>query len=152
MDPKLNLPNISLSIKEDKVWDMLRKKYVKLTPEEWVRQHFIHYLIQSGYSKNLMQSEQLVRYNMMSKRCDILVSDNAGAPCLIVECKAPTIKLNEDTFYQIAKYYHVLRAPLLVLTNGLEHIYAILNPKNNKISYLKELPSKQELESLINDF
>ncbi len=152
MNPELNLPPAELRLKDGNVWDLLRKKFVKLTPEEWVRQHFIHHLINLGYSKNLMQSEQLVRYNSMAKRCDIVAFNNQAVPVLIVECKAPSVPLTEDTFYQICKYYHALKAPLLILTNGIDHIYALLNPKTNEMNFLKTLPDKQNLEQLIHNF
>lgn len=152
MNPDLNLPKFELKIKENEIWDCLRLKYVKLTPEEWVRQNFIYYLMSLGYSKNLMQSEKLVKYNSLNKRCDIIVYDNFGNPQIIVECKAPKIKLSKDTFYQIAKYQSTIKATLLILTNGLQHINAILNHKTQAISIIKETPSISELESLRSNF
>jgi len=138
--PILNLPKANLKLKPNQIWDILRKKYVLHTPEEWVRQHFIHYLISLGYSENLMASEKLVNYNNMSKRCDIVAFNNKNETLLIVECKAPHINLTEDTFYQIAKYNSVLNAKFLILTNGIQHIVAHVDKQKNEISYLKEIP------------
>lgn len=143
----LNFPPAELRISGNKVWDVLQKKLVLLTPEEWVRQHTIHYLINvKGYSKNLMQSEYTVKYNSLRKRCDIVVFNNKLKPILIVECKAPQIKLTENTFFQIAKYYSTLQAPILMLTNGLHHVYAMMNDANADIQFLEDLPSKAELD------
>jgi hypothetical protein len=138
--PILNLPKADLKLKDNHIWDILRQKYVLHTPEEWVRQHFIHYLIELGYSKNLMASEKLVKYNNMSKRCDIVAFNNKNETLLIVECKAPHIKLTQDTFYQIAKYNSVLNAKYLILTNGIHHIIAFVEEKNNEISFLQNIP------------
>jgi hypothetical protein len=150
MFPPLNFPVAQLKINGSTVWDILQKKYVKLTPEEWVRQHTIHFLVhQKGYSKNLMQSEFTVTYNNMRKRCDIVIFNNQLKPIIIVECKAPKIKLSEDTFFQIAKYYATLQAPLLVLTNGIQHIYAVIGQNNKTIQYLSEMPSRENFELLI---
>lgn len=153
MQQNLNLPSINLKISDKKVWDVLQKKYVNLTAEEWVRQHMIHFLInEKGYSKNLMQSEYTVDYNNLKKRCDIIVFNNALKPIMIVECKAPHITLNEDTFFQIAKYYSTLKAPLLILSNGIKHIHALIDSRNAAIKYLKNLPNKKELDLLTHDF
>lgn len=138
--PVLNLPKANLKLKQNQIWDILRQKYVLHTPEEWVRQHFIHYLIGLGYSKNLMASEQMVKYNNMSKRCDIVAFNNKNETLLIVECKAPHIKLTQETFYQIAKYNSVLNAKYLVLTNGIHHIVAYVDKQKNEISFLNQLP------------
>ncbi len=140
--PELNLPKANLRLKDDLIWCVLRKKYIKNTPEEWVRQHFIHYLItQLDYPIGLMASEKMVKYNGMSKRCDIVSFSNELKTVLIVECKAPKIKLTEDVFYQIAKYNFTLKAPLLILTNGLQHIVAHIDIENNEVKYLEKLPN-----------
>lgn len=153
MYPTLNFPLANLKLKGDKIWDILQKKHVINTPEEWVRQHMIHFLVnEKGYSKNLMQSEHTVTYNRLKKRCDIVIYDRNLKPIVIVECKAPSIKLTEDTFFQIAKYYSTLKAPLLILSNGIHHIHALINSKENRINYLKEVPNKSELDILTNNF
>ena len=133
-------------MKEENVWDELRQKYIKCTPEEWVRQNFIHYLINHlNYPKGRMISEYKVNYNGMNKRCDIAVYDAESNPQFIVECKAPQIKITEDTFYQIAKYTFVLKAPYLILTNGLEHYCAHVDRSSGSIQYLQEIPNYNDI-------
>lgn len=140
--PELNLPKANIKLKDDLIWCVLRNKYIKNTPEEWVRQHFIHYLINElNYPYGLMASERVVKYNDMSKRCDIVSFSNDLKTVLIVECKAPKVKLTKDVFYQIAKYNFTLKAPLLILTNGIQHIVAHVNSESNEIEFLKEIPS-----------
>ena len=147
MHPKLNLPSFNIRTQDQQIWDRLRKKYVPNDPEEWVRQNFIYYLIEHlGYPEGLMASEYTVNYNKMKKRCDIVVMNRELQAVVIVECKAPHIRLTEDTFYQIARYNHVLKAPLLILTNGLQHFCALVKT-DGTISYLQEIPNKKALES-----
>ena len=150
MYPALNLPAADLKMKDDTIWDELRKKYYKCTPEEWVRQNFIQYLIHhKNYPKGRLVSEYTVDYNGMKKRCDIaLFNDRLGVD-VIVECKAPDIKLNEDTFYQIAKYTSVLQAPILILTNGVNHYCAFVDLAKTELRFLKEIPNQEELIQLL---
>lgn len=148
MHPALNLPTADIRFKDEQIWDRLRKKYLKDTPEEWVRQNFIAYLIDHlGYSEGLMASEYKVEYNEMHKRCDIVALDKHSKTLLIVECKAPKVPLTEDTFYQIARYNHILNAPLLILTNGMQHYCALIREK--KLQYLEAIPNRKELENLL---
>lgn len=150
MYPALNLPVTELKLKGDTIWDELRKKYYKCTPEEWVRQNFIHYLIQhKNYPKGRMVSEYMVEYNGMKKRCDIALFNKQLGVDVIVECKAPDINLNEDTFYQIAKYTSVLQAPILILTNGLKHFCAFVDVPKAELRFLKEIPNQEELIKLL---
>lgn len=150
MYPPLNLPPAELRMDGEQVWDGLRKKWLKCTPEEWVRQHFIHYLISHlNYPKGRMVSEYLVKYNQMNKRCDIALFSAERKAEVIVECKAPKIALTEDTFYQVAKYAHVLGAPLLILTNGLAHYCALIDQTSGSIKYLPEIPNYENLKKLI---
>jgi len=147
--PELNLPKAKLKLKDDLIWCVLRRKYIKNTPEEWVRQHFIHYLINElSYPVGLMASESIVKYNDMSKRCDIVAFSNELKTLMIVECKAPKIKLTEDVFYQIAKYNFTLKAPLLILTNGLQHVVAHIDVASKEIKYLKEIPIYEKVVAL----
>lgn len=151
MFPKLNLPEYEIKIKDDQIWDPLRKKHLKITPEEWVRQNFIQYLIQDKeYSAGRMVSEHTVVYNGMQKRCDIAIFNQEMSVDIIVECKAPDVNLTEDTFYQIAKYAHVLQAPILILTNGINHYCAFVDVSNNELRFLKKIPSQKELADMIN--
>ena len=143
--PKLNLPLAALKIKSvegtTQVFDEVRKKYLVLTPEEWVRQHFIHYLNkEKKYPFGLMGVEQMVKYNGISTRADIVVYNKEGKPILIVECKAPKVKITQEAFNQIAKYNFKLRVKNLVVTNGLQHFCCEMNYENNKITFLKEIP------------
>ncbi len=138
----LNLPKapLKLSRKDDEVfvWCAVRKKKLLCTPEEWVRQHVIHFLNKEHrVSFSLMSTEHRVNYNGREKRADIVVFSNEGRPKLIVECKAPDIKLNRETLFQIAQYRKELNANLLMLSNGLEHIYARVDGEG--IQYLDSL-------------
>jgi len=123
---KLNLPDYDPSLKKEngKVWifDVIRKKYIVLTPEEWVRQHFINYLIaELKYPKSLFRIEGSLSYNKLQKRSDILVFDRNGKAWLLIECKSPTIKLNQKAFNQVAVYNMTLGAKYLAVTNGMAH-------------------------------
>jgi hypothetical protein len=142
---KLNLPtyNFKLKSKENKtlIFDKLRKKYMVLTPEEWVRQHFIHFLTkEKNYPTSLIAIEKQLTINNLKKRSDILVFNTDGKPEIIVECKAPSIKITQDTFDQIARYNLKLKANFLIVTNGLEHFYCKMDYKNETYIFLKEIP------------
>ena len=122
----LNLPPYAHKViqKEGKlfIFDELRKKYVFLTPEEWVRQHFIHFLInEHGYPRALMKVEGGLSYHGLSKRTDLVVYDRTGSPFAVVECKDVGVPLTQEVFDQVAGYNQVLRAPYLILVNGLEY-------------------------------
>ncbi|MFT4599854.1 MAG: hypothetical protein ACI857_000021 [Arenicella sp.] len=150
MYQELNLPKSEVRLKEDKIWDRLRKKWYKSTPEEWVRQNFINYLIESKlFPEGRLVSEHLVKYNGMNKRCDIALFGKDLKVKVIVECKAPKVKLTQDTFYQIARYNKVLMASLLILTNGIQHYCAFIDLKNKEIKFLPEIPDFEELEKLL---
>jgi type I site-specific restriction endonuclease len=143
--PQLNLPIAALKTKlvegTTQVFDQVRKKYLILTPEEWVRQHFIHYLHQEKkYPLGLMGVEKMVKYNGMQTRADIVLYAADGKPNMIVECKAPNVKITQDAFNQIAKYNFKLKVDFLVVTNGMQHFCCALDYKNNKISFMKEVP------------
>ena len=142
----LNLPKAELKIKSSEntlyIFDIIRKKYVVLTPEEWVRQHVIHYLITSkGYPKSLIAVEKQLIINTLKKRFDILVFNTKGLPDLIIECKSPSINISQDTFDQIARYNLKINATLLMVTNGLAHYYCELDPLNKQYIFLKDLPA-----------
>ena len=144
--PQLNLPNAVLKTKlvegTTQVFDAVRKKYLALTPEEWVRQHFIHYLnSEKKYPLGLMGVEQMVKYNGQSTRADIVLYTTEGKPNMIVECKAPMLKITQDAFNQIAKYNFKLRVDFLVVTNGMQHFCCAMDYVNNKITFLEEIPN-----------
>ncbi len=149
MHPTLNFPLVQLRLKDDQVWDPLRRKFVKLTPEEWVRQHTIAYLTSHlGYSSGLMSSEHNVVYAGQKKRCDIVAFDSQMNALLLVECKAPEVPVQDQTLYQIAKYANVLRAKFLLLTNGLQHFCARIDAERGTLNFLREVPNRKEAESL----
>jgi len=142
----LNLPTYSFKIKskENKlyIFDILRKKNVVLTPEEWVRQNYVQYLIHDKkYPKTLIAIEKQLKINHLIKRTDILIFDKNGNPHIIVECKAPSIKITQDAFDQIARYNLKLQAKYLIVTNGLEHFYCKMNYQQMKYDFLKEIPN-----------
>ena len=146
MDPfiELNLPQVDLRLKEDgqskQIFDSVRKRFVNLTPEEWVRQHFIHFMIsEKKYPASLMGVEMMVKVNELSQRADIVVYQRNGLPWLIVECKAPHITINQETFYQAARYNISLQVPFIVITNGIEHYCLHFNGKD--FDYLEDLPA-----------
>lgn len=143
---KLNLPAFSAKLKnkENKtlIFDKFRKKYVVLTPEEWVRQHFANYLVEEKkYPISLIAIEKQLTINELQKRSDILVFNTEGYPEIIVECKAPSVKINQQTFDQIARYNLILNANFLVVTNGLQHFFCKMDFNNKTYIFLKEIPS-----------
>jgi hypothetical protein len=142
---KLNLPKYAYKIKNREyklyIFDIIRKKYILLTPEEWVRQHFVNYLIlDKNYPKSIIAIEKQLKYNNLVKRTDILVFNKLGLPEIIVECKAPSIKISQDTFDQIARYNLELDANFLIVTNGLQHYYCKLDHQNKQYVFLEEIP------------
>ncbi|MCF6214352.1 MAG: type I restriction enzyme HsdR N-terminal domain-containing protein [Flavobacteriaceae bacterium] len=141
----LNLPPYKYKLKSSEnktfIFDVIRKKYVVLTPEEWVRQHILHFLInQKGYPKSLISVEKQVVVNNLKKRTDIVVYNTSGLPHIIVECKAPSVKVSQKAFDQIARYNLNLKATFLIVSNGLEHYFVKLNPKNESFTFIKDLP------------
>ena len=143
--PQLNLPNAILKTKlvegTTQVFDEVRKKYLVLTNEEWVRQHFIHYLnLEKKYPLGLMGVEQMVRYNEQSTRADIVLYTAEGKASMIVECKSSKVKITQDAFNQIAKYNFKLKVNFLVVTNGMQHFCCSMDYENNKITFIKDIP------------
>ena len=144
--PKINLPNVVLKTKlvegTTQVFDVVRKKYFKLTSEEWVRQHFIHYLNGSkNYPFGLMGVEKMIKYNALKKRADIVLYNTEGKLNVIVECKASNIKITQDAFDQIARYNFQLKVKYLVVTNGIQHFCCEMNYEKNEIIFLEEVPA-----------
>ena len=143
---KLNLPAYDCVVKEEDgkvfILDQIRKKYLVLTPEEWVRQHFINYLITDlKYPKALMKIEGGLTFNKLSKRSDIVVFNRDGQPWMVVECKSPSQKLSQSTVHQASVYNYTLKARYLTVTNGMEHICCEVNWSEGKTAILKELPA-----------
>lgn len=126
--PELNLPAIApqLSKEGEKVFifDVLRKKNILLTPEEWVRQHWIHFLIASqGFPKGLVSAERGLVYNGLQKRTDLLVFDRQGSPYFLIECKAPEVEINQKVLSQAITYNQTLKCPFIGLSNGRKHVF-----------------------------
>ena len=145
---RLNLPTYNFKVKNSQnktlIFDKLRKKYVVLTPEEWVRQHFIHFLIEEKkYPVTLIAIEKQLIINNLKKRADILIFNRNGNPEIIIECKAPSTKISQETFDQIARYNLKLKATFLIVTNGLSHFYCKMDFKNKTYLFLKEIPNYQ---------
>ena len=142
---KLNFPTYSFRFKnsENKVaiFDEIRKKFIILTPEEWVRQHVVQYLLQDkNYPKSYINVEKLIKINDLSKRYDIIVYQPNGAIYLLIECKAPEVTITQQTFDQIARYNLVLNAKYLMVSNGVNHYFCQMDLIKEKYIFLQELP------------
>ena len=140
-----NFPSYTFRFKnsENKVaiFDEIRKKFVVLTPEEWVRQHVVQYLLlEKKYPKSLINVEKLVKVNGLNKRYDIVVFQPNGEIFLLIECKAPEVAISQQTFDQIARYNLQLNAQFLMVTNGLNHYFCQMDFENEKYVFLKEAP------------
>jgi hypothetical protein len=147
---ELNLPSYSFTIKgkegSEMILDTLRRKYVRLTPEEWVRQNFIQYLIREGnYPPGLIGVEVMFTLNRMKRRVDILIHNRRGEPVMIVECKAPDIKINDSVFDQIVKYNMTLKVPYIIVTNGINHFACKIDHQQNKYEFLYVIPLYEDL-------
>ena len=148
---KLNLPAYDFQHRMEDgkrfVLDIFRKKYVMLTPEEEVRQCFARYLMEEkGYPASLMMTEYSLKLNEMIRRCDILVHKPAGKPAVLVECKAPNVKISSETFDQAARYNMVFRVNYLMVTNGLKHYCCYVDFENQKVEFMAEIPPYNNLE------
>ncbi len=141
----LNLPPYPFKIKQEgsftHIFDPFRKKYLVLSPEEWVRQHFLQYLVrEKKFPVSLISIERGLKYNQLQKRADILIYNTLGAPHLLVECKAPAIKITQEAFDQVARYNMVFKVRYLVVTNGMHHFCCEMDYTTNSYVYLKEIP------------
>lgn len=148
--PVLNLPAFQYQFKEEGtskfIWDAFRKKWVRLTPEEWVRQHFAWYLVNElNFSASLISSETSLKSKDLAQRADLIAYNRNGHPLMLVECKAATVKLSQEVFDQAAVYGMQLNTKVLVLTNGLEHIACRMNPETKTFIFLDEIPSFEKL-------
>lgn len=147
---ELNLPIFDVKIKKEGVsyliWDRLRRKYVVLTPEEWVRQHFVNYLITiKKYPEAKIINERQIVLNGAKKRCDSIVYDSALQPIVIVEYKSPDVKVTQDVFDQIARYNIVLKVDFLIVSNGLEHYCCKIDYDRQEFVYLSDIPFYKDL-------
>ena len=141
---QLNLPDHEQRLKQEEgrqfLFCQIRKKYLVLTPEEWVRQHLVSYLnIDLGYPLSLMKIERQVKGGTRKKRADLILCNTDGEPQMLVECKAPNEKLNKETFFQVGRYNQYVRATLLLISNGLEH-YCCRLTTENKFDFLDGIP------------
>jgi hypothetical protein len=147
---KLKLPSYSFRIEEKNgkqlIFDDLRRKWLTLTPEEWVRQHFIQFLImEKMFPASLMAIEKKVMINGLSQRFDLLVYDRKGNPLMIAEFKSPDIPIDQTTFDQASRYNSVLTAPYFLISNGMVHFVCKLDFKNRTTHYLGVIPTYAEL-------
>jgi hypothetical protein len=141
----LNLPSYKFRLKKEDelvfIFDEIRKKFVVLTPEEWVRQNFIRFLIDDKkYPASLIGIEIGLKYNQLQKRADVLIYNKQGKPFLMIECKAPGIKMSQDTFHQIAAYNMAFKVNYLVVTNGLDHFCCKMDYETNSYEFLQMVP------------
>ena len=142
---QLAFPSYSFRVKNSEnkttIFDVIRKKFVVLTPEEWVRQHVVNYLLsEKNYPISLINVEKMIKVNKTIKRYDIVVFNSDGSIFLLVECKSPKIKITQETFDQIARYNLVLKGNYQMVTNGLQHYYCQIDYENEKYDFIPELP------------
>ncbi len=146
---RLNFPTYSFKYQHNAngtyIFDVIRKDYFLLTAEEWVRQHVIHYLIrEKNYSTSLIAVEKQLNINQLKRRFDIVVFNKEMQAEILIECKAPEVKISQKTFDQANQYNWLLKAPYLFLTNGLKHYICQINFKDGNFEFLKELPSNKK--------
>lgn len=152
--PQLTLPPFAANVKKKDsrpvIFDILRRRFVALTPEEWVRQHFIHYLIEhKGYSPTLMANEVTITLNGMSRRCDsVLYSREGLQPRMIIEYKAANIPITQHVFDQITRYNMVLQVEYLVISNGIQHYCCRLNYETQQYTFINDVPEYSELQNI----
>lgn len=148
---QLSLPTFSYKIKESEgktfIYDVVRRKWLVLTPEEWVRQHMVHYLKNHfGFPLALMNVERGTTYNKLQKRTDICIYSPTGRPLLLIECKAPQIPISSDTVQQAAVYNQSLQAAYLLVTNGIHHYCWRVGQDGISLEPLQELPTYDQMK------
>ena len=148
---KLNFSKYNFRFKSNEnktlIFDIIRKKFVILTPEEWVRQHTLHFLItEKKYPVSYINVEKQLLLNDTVKRYDIVIFKNDGDVEIIIECKAPSVTINQVSFDQIARYNLALNSNLLMVTNGLTHYFCKMDTKNKKYIFLRDLPKYVQLK------
>jgi hypothetical protein len=148
---KLNLPDYSFKIRANginkEIFDTVRKKYVVLTPEEWVRQNFVRYLIEERkYPASLIAIEKTITVNKLKKRCDIVVYNRDRKPVILVECKASSIKISQSSFDQAARYNIALNVKYLIITNGINHYSCIVEGAKSAYVFLENIPLYNEIQ------
>jgi len=145
----LNLPSYPFKIKEENgssyIFDPIRKKFILLTPEEWVRQHLIQFLIrEKNYPRSLIKLEGGLKLNNLQKRSDILFYNRRGEKILLVECKAPSVQIGQDVFDQIARYNFIHKVPFLLVSNGLQHFCCEIDYENQSYRFRQDIPEYQD--------
>ena len=146
----LNLPSYPFQLTEKGgktyIYDLLRRKRVKLTPEEWVRQHFVHFLISArSYPSARIANEVSIIVNTTSKRCDTVVYDDFLTPLVIIEYKAPDVTITNEVFNQIARYNSALRVPYLMVSNGLKHYCCRMDYQTIESRFIDDIPAYQDI-------
>lgn len=152
---KLNLPLFDINVKKvngrASVFDPIRRKFVTLTPEEWVRQHFVNFLLtEKGYPQTLIANEIQINLNGQKKRCDSVIYNRELSPVMIIEYKAPDVNITQTVFDQIVRYNIVLKVKYLIVSNGLNHYCCQMDYQKQTYEYLSEIPSYANL--LIKDW
>ncbi len=147
---RLNLPQYEIKISEKDgkrmIFDFLRRKYVALTPEEWVRQHFVHFLIEhKGYPKGLIGNEIELQIGAKRLRCDSILYNKMAQPQMIIEYKAPTIPIQQKVFQQISTYNLLLKVDYLIVSNGIQHYCCKMDYNNQKCLFLEDIPEYEKL-------
>lgn len=150
MHPKLNFPTSKFRIRRvddaDFIWDDIRHKWLLLTPEEWVRQSFIHYIVEHrGAFASHISQEHPVLLGRLSQRADIVVFDSNLQAMMLVECKAPEVEITQRVFAQAVRYNSVVKAPMVVVTNGLRHLCCELDQESGRYNSMVEIPDMLNL-------
>jgi len=146
----LNLPSFEAKIRKksemQEIFDPLRRRYVALTPEEWVRQHFVHYLVnEKGYPASRIANEAAIRLNSLSRRCDTVIYNKQLEPLMILEYKEPRVEITQQVFDQVARYNSVLRVPYIVVSNGISHFCYRIDYTTQEYRFLTDIPMYNEL-------
>ena len=147
---ELNLPSFDINVKKIggkiSILDPLRRKFVALTPEEWVRQHFVNFLLkEKGYPAALIANEIQIDLNKLKKRCDSVVYNRDLSPLMIIEYKAPDVDITQQVFDQIVRYNIVLKVKYLIVSNGLNHYCCIMDYEKQSFNYLSDIPNYTDL-------
>ena len=150
----LNLPAYDVKVRgtreKPEIFDFLRKKYVALTPEEWVRQHFTHWLVEhKGYPKGLLGNEIALKCGEKVLRCDSILYNKAAQPLMIIEYKAPSVPVTQRVFHQISAYNLLLHVDYLMISNGLQHFCCKMDYERQSYEFLQDIPDYSEIESFM---
>lgn len=151
---RINLPTYAIKLREKdgkrQIFDFLRRKYVSLTPEEWVRQHFVHFLVeQKGYPHGLLANEVELRVGDKKLRCDTLLYNKELQPWMIIEYKSPQIELTQHVFDQITGYNVLLKVPFLIISNGMHHFCCRVDYEKGEYTFLEDIPAFSELLHIV---